>query len=339
MNKYDLYKIATQKVLSEEYCVLSIKVANCDGANELSAIGVVDKNEEIVLDMNFEPLRDGETEKEGVTYFKNEFNNILRVLSRYSYIVVFNETATRKLFVKIAEKYGLNVRLLDKPFKKFFCAQTLYDAYIGFNGTKLEIACKVEHVDDSNAKDAVSVSYILQEFIKTIANEYTYPNPNEYASLAAKMDPKPKKEKTPKKNSTVRKPRANYVELFNSGKSIEEIATFADIKAQTVENYILNAYERGQVDNVDSMIQIEYVQCILNVINATDWDGRLRSVKDALPEECTYASIRAVIAKNKKGCHGISTTQDNAKTQINVMIENAAESANGIPGVDDEISS
>lgn len=304
MKKYDLFKMAAQKVLSEEHCILSIKVVNCDGVNELSAIGIVDKHEDVILDISFEPLRNGEAEREGAVYFKSELDNLLRILSKYEYVVVFGGEATRRIFIRTAEKYGLNTRLLEKAFKKFFCAQILYDAYIGFAGTKLEVACKVEHIDVSDTRDAISVSYLLQEFVRAIASEYTYPNPTGYAELLAKAYPNTKKDtEQPRKKKETAKPKkayVNYIDLFNSGKSIEEIAQNANVKVQTVETHILNAYEQGKIDSVDKLIQSEYEQKVLDIVNAGNWDGKLRSVKDAMPEDCNYLSIRAIIAKNKR---------------------------------------
>ena len=65
----------------------------------------------------------------------------------------------------------------------------------------------------------------------------------------------------------------------------------------------IKAYEEGLIENIDGMIQKEYIQDILEKIKETDWDGKLKSIKDKLDEKCSYETIKAVIAKNKKGCY------------------------------------
>ena len=68
------------------------------------------------------------------------------------------------------------------------------------------------------------------------------------------------------------------------------------------------------------MIDDQYVSQILDASREEGWDGRLRSIKDKLPEKCSYACIRAVLAKLEKEPDSFAlglNTPDNLKTNLN----------------------
>jgi len=91
-----------------------------------------------------------------------------------------------------------------------------------------------------------------------------------------------------------------YFQLFQEGKSIEEIAELEEVQKQTVESNLLKAYREGCEIDISRFIQKDYELDIMKCIVADSWDGKLRTIKDQLPEEVTYLTIRSVIEKVRK---------------------------------------
>ena len=134
MKTYDLYKLAANKILDGNYCVLSIKSTGVSKDDEIIEVGVVDKNEDVVLDKKFKPT--GMADDAGPTeLFKSEFVEMVRILTKYDSIVLFNENLVRRLFMNTVEKYELSVRYVDRLFRNVFDLQVLYDAYVGTTNT------------------------------------------------------------------------------------------------------------------------------------------------------------------------------------------------------------
>ena len=82
-----------------------------------------------------------------------------------------------------------------------------------------------------------------------------------------------------------------------AGKAIE------DIKNETgLSNFVI---ERAVVDLINTdpekgaaYLQTEYEDEILNLASEPEWDGTLKTLKDRLPEDCTYITIKAVLSKH-----------------------------------------
>lgn len=92
-----------------------------------------------------------------------------------------------------------------------------------------------------------------------------------------------------------------YYEMFEVGKTIQEIADRYDVSRNTVENNILRYMNEHSDCSVsfDAFIDSKYESMILNCI-PKDWDGKLRIIKDLLPEGVSYTCIKAVLLKHHK---------------------------------------
>ena len=92
-----------------------------------------------------------------------------------------------------------------------------------------------------------------------------------------------------------------YYEMFEVGKTIQEIADRYDVSRNTVENNILRYMNEHSDCSVsfDAFIDSKYESMILNCI-PKDWDGKLRIIKDSLPEGVSYTCIKAVLLKHHK---------------------------------------
>lgn len=102
--------------------------------------------------------------------------------------------------------------------------------------------------------------------------------------------------------STKTKPSTylKYLTLYQECHNMTEIATTLSVTPITVENNLLKAYAAGEDIAIDELIQKEFELEIVKIILNNDWDGKLKYIKESLPTEATYTTIKAVIEKLKK---------------------------------------
>lgn len=90
---------------------------------------------------------------------------------------------------------------------------------------------------------------------------------------------------------------ASY-QLFQSGKSLKEIALIRQLKEETVVEHIFKAYKEGQPVMWGIFFNEKEEAAILEQYEKLE-EKRLKPLKDALPEEITYRKIKAVLVKNE----------------------------------------
>lgn len=88
------------------------------------------------------------------------------------------------------------------------------------------------------------------------------------------------------------KSHAISLNLFNMGKTIEQIATERDISTQTVYNHLCKYIELGELD-IEKVVEKGKVEAITKCIKETD-DYTLTSVKSALGNSYSFEEIRCV---------------------------------------------
>ena len=88
-----------------------------------------------------------------------------------------------------------------------------------------------------------------------------------------------------------------YADLYASGKSFDEIADIYGVKRMTAENNVLEAIpDRTDID-INQFIDNVYESQIKDMLSDPDWDGKLKSIKEKLPETVSYLCIKAVKIK------------------------------------------
>ncbi|WP_163192996.1 DNA helicase RecQ [Clostridium thermarum] len=87
--------------------------------------------------------------------------------------------------------------------------------------------------------------------------------------------------------------------LYTQGLSLKEIAEERGLSISTVEGHIFQCFEEGLKINLDDLIPKEFEDLILNVIKEFGKVEKLKPIKEALPEEVGYTSIKAVLYKYK----------------------------------------
>ena len=328
MKSYKICKLAARKVLSDNYCVLSIKTTGNSSNDEIIEIGVIDKNDDIVVDMKFKPETMLEV-KPIMKLFQVEYPEIVKKLSEYDHIVLFNENLTKKMFTATAEKYEISTRYVDKMFKNVFDMQALYDLYINTMNSRLTVICQIEGIDTANINDALAISGLLDSLLKTVGSEYTHPNVAGYAAESAKSTSKKqtiKTEKKPKEKKQFKSRKDKYLDSFKSGKTITEIAAENEVKETTVASYVIDEYLAGNIDSIDTLIGDGYYDKIIEMYESEDWDGTWDSIKSCMPDDCTEINIRASVAKKKKSDGYVPDDKEISAAEVYAKLYNLGKS-------------
>lgn len=101
-----------------------------------------------------------------------------------------------------------------------------------------------------------------------------------------------------------REGRLSHEEMVNcvdnairDGKSPEEIMEASGANTYIVEREIVRMIREEGV-SATPYIQADYADEIVTKATASDWDRKLRTLKESMPEDCSYLTIKAVLAAN-----------------------------------------
>ncbi|MDK2985117.1 MAG: ATP-dependent helicase RecQ [Clostridia bacterium] len=86
--------------------------------------------------------------------------------------------------------------------------------------------------------------------------------------------------------------------MYHQGKSLQEIAEEREIKISTVQDHLIRCSNEGLFVNFDDFITKEQESLILDAIEKIGAQ-KLKPIKEALPEEVDYFTIKAVLCKHK----------------------------------------
>jgi len=87
-------------------------------------------------------------------------------------------------------------------------------------------------------------------------------------------------------------------EMFLEGKPLKEIAQQRELTLQTVQNHMVRCWQEGREVDWDKFISSRHEELILNTVKRLGAQ-KLSPVKEALPKEIDYFTIKAVICKYK----------------------------------------
>lgn len=91
----------------------------------------------------------------------------------------------------------------------------------------------------------------------------------------------------------------SYQKLME-GKTLGEIAEERNLSLSSIQSHIIRSGEEGLPVDWDSLVKKEYEAIVLEKIREIGGD-KLKPLKDALPEEFDYFTIKAVLTKHKSG--------------------------------------
>jgi len=87
-------------------------------------------------------------------------------------------------------------------------------------------------------------------------------------------------------------------QMFSSGKSLKEIAVIRDLSPQTIERHVFKAYQAGYSIAWDIFFNQAEEAAVLTVYEEAE-ETSLKSLKEALPDEYDYTTLKAVLVKNE----------------------------------------
>lgn len=104
---------------------------------------------------------------------------------------------------------------------------------------------------------------------------------------------------TPKRQKTADDRPSHLIsyQLFQSGKSLKDIAIMRELSPQTIESHIFKAYDQGQPVAWNIFFTAEEEAEILKA-RETMYEPKLKPLREALPEGYDYTKIKAVLVKN-----------------------------------------
>lgn len=100
---------------------------------------------------------------------------------------------------------------------------------------------------------------------------------------------------TPKEDTRI----VSYELYAKEGKSMKEIATMRGLKVRTIEQHLLDCYEKGMEIDLRKEVHSDFESKIYEAIKSWHTD-KLRDLKDALPDAVTYFDIRYYLIKMQK---------------------------------------
>ena len=87
-------------------------------------------------------------------------------------------------------------------------------------------------------------------------------------------------------------------ELFQQGKSLDEIAAERELSRITIENHLFKCAEEEKEIDWSPFLSDEDEQLILEVASSVG-DEKLKPIKEKLPENITYFMIKVALFKQK----------------------------------------
>lgn len=165
--------------------------------------------------------------------------------------------------------------------------------YIIFSDNSLSEMCKHLPID---SEQFLSIKGVGEEKLKRYGEKFIEAIINYANEHGLELHKSITEEKKNRKKDDI----PSHIITLNSyiaGKSIKEIASERDLALTTVEQHIIRCAEEGLEVNLNAFIPEKYEQLILDVIKKLN-TGKLRPIKDELPDEVDYLAIRAVILKH-----------------------------------------
>ncbi|MBC8014763.1 MAG: DNA helicase RecQ [Sporomusaceae bacterium] len=90
------------------------------------------------------------------------------------------------------------------------------------------------------------------------------------------------------------------LQMYQAGRSLEQISQERKLKELTVQDHLVRCSTEGHAVNWNPLIPPQYEQLILRKIGELG-ASKLKTIKDALPDEVEYTAIKAVLCKYSCG--------------------------------------
>lgn len=133
------------------------------------------------------------------------------------------------------------------------------------------------------------------EVFRNVIKEWKAENPDVHSAVKISDAVRPGMRR--KENTDSGPSHLTSYQMFQSGKSIKEIAFMRDFSQQTAENHLFKAFADGYSIAWNIFFTDEEEAAVLAARDKLE-EPKLRALKDALPETYNYTKIKAVLVKN-----------------------------------------
>ncbi|WZL72257.1 DNA helicase RecQ [Clostridiaceae bacterium 35-E11] len=168
--------------------------------------------------------------------------------------------------------------------------------YIIFSDSSIR---EMSHLYPQDDRELLEIKGIGEAKLKKYGNEFLnvikkYIEENGIKDLKTTLDEQEKKVNEDKIPSHV-----ITFNLYQEGKSLEEIAATREMTPITIQNHIIRCASEGLHVNLDDFIPKAYEPLIVEVIEQVGAE-KLKPIKEMLPDEVDYLAIKAVLCKYKQ---------------------------------------
>ncbi|MFH1281450.1 MAG: RecQ family ATP-dependent DNA helicase, partial [Candidatus Omnitrophota bacterium] len=123
-------------------------------------------------------------------------------------------------------------------------------------------------------------------------------------TIMAEAEDAPRKERVrekPKKKSLLntKLTQLETLELYNQGRSIEEMASARELKPETIVNHICFLFEKGVIKDIDKLVDKKVIAKVEKAVEKVGLD-KLKPVYEELDGQVDYQDIKLAIAGFKK---------------------------------------
>lgn len=162
----------------------------------------------------------------------------------------------------------------------------------------------------------------IRTFLEESKSKGILENRDKFGHAFEQTDTNTFREMQPKKNSISEKPsnkktksHQNTYILYNEGYTLEEIAKARNINELTVQEHLIRCSLEGESVPWDDFIPVDQEALVLDAVRKVGSE-KLRPIKELLPEEVKWFTIRAVLEK-----HNCQTSMKRADEELKQMNE------------------
>ncbi len=216
-------------------------------------------------------------------------------LTKKAFSVLNNEEKVLKKVQKPKQIANTDLSLFDllRSLRKEISVKENVPPYIIFHDSTLQEMSKYCPTDRksmfriSGIGEAKFQKYGLQfiEVIKKYVEEH-------------RITPAPQKEISAESNDTRTPSHAVTYEMYEQGKTLEQITGERKLTLITIQEHLVRCWNEGYEIDWSKFINPEHEVLVLQAVKEVGRE-RLRPIKDVLPDEVDYFTIRAVLCKHQ----------------------------------------
>ncbi len=242
---------------------------------------------------------------EGYLYLTESEYPVVKLTQRGALVLKSQEKVFQRIEKPHEKEEEVNESLFDilRSLRKSIAEKEKVPPYVIFGDATLREMCENLPTDKQSMLKTKGIGEVKfkkygGDFINAIENymeEHGIPKPHPVEAID---DVECVDEKETAAASEEVKSHVLTYNMFREGKSLDEIAKARSLKIVTIQDHIIRCASEGLEVDWDLFIPSEYESVILKVIEELG-ASKLKPIKDAVPPEVDYMTIKAVICKHK----------------------------------------